>query len=217
MSIRFHSLLVAALVAAAPAAFAADYTQAAGSTLAFEGQYQGEPFTGSFPGFGTALRFDPVQLATSRLDVVIPITRATTGNEEYDPDMLGSGFFDAKRFPQARYTATKFRALGGNRFAADGTLGLHGIDKPVTLTFTWTPGAKPVLEGKAVVKRLDFGIGTGEWDDTSLIANEVTVTTKVVFAPKAVQPTKAATAAASKGQSSSASRDSSRSTGTRAP
>ena len=69
MSIRFHSLLVAALVAAAPAAFAADYTQAAGSTLAFEGQYQGEPFTGSFPGFGTALRFDPgLDAATDKSD-----------------------------------------------------------------------------------------------------------------------------------------------------
>ena len=73
-----------------------------------------------------------------------------------------------------------------------------------------------MLEGKATVKRLDFGIGIGEWNDTSLIANEVTVTTKVVFAPKA-QPTKAATAAASKGQSSSAPAASSRSTGTRSP
>ena len=73
-----------------------------------------------------------------------------------------------------------------------------------------------MVDGKATVKRLDFGIGVGEWNDTSLIANEVTVTTKVVFAPK-TQPTKAATAAASKGQSSSAPAASSRSTGTRSP
>ena len=210
---RFFAAL---LLAAAPAAFAADYSQAAGSSLKFTGSYQGEAFEGSFPGFGTAMRFDPAQLATSRLDVVIPITTATTGSEDYDGEMLGNAFFDAKKFPQARYTATKFRALGGNRYAADGTLSLHGVSKPVILAFTWTPGAKPVLDGKATVKRLDFGIGVGEWNDTSLIANEVTVTTKVVFAPKA-QPTKAATAAASKGQSSSAPASSSRSTGTRSP
>lgn len=217
-----RSLFAALLLAAAPAAVAADYAQAAGSSLKFTGSYQGEAFEGRFPGFGTAMRFDPAQLATARLDVVIPIASATTGSEDYDDEMLGNAFFDAKHFPQARYTATKFRALGGNRYAADGTLTLHGVNKPVTLAFTWTPGARPVLDGKATVKRLDFGIGGGEWNDTSLIANEVTVTTKVVFAPKAAQPTKtqptkAATAAASKGQSSSAPAASSRSTGTRSP
>ena len=43
--------------------------------------------------------------------------------------------------------------------AADGMLSLHGISKPVTLEFTWTPGAKPVLSGKATVSRLAFPFG----------------------------------------------------------
>jgi polyisoprenoid-binding protein YceI len=182
---RFLSLAAcAALAIAAPFAHAGDYVQSAGSSLQFAGSYQGEGFSGRFPGFTTTLRFDPAQLATSRLDVTIPITSATTGNEEYDDEMLGTSFFDTKRFPQAHYTATKFRALGGNRFAADGTLTLHGVTKPVTLAFTWTPGAKPVLAGKATVKRLAFNVGGGEWNDTSLIPDDVVVTTKVVFAPK---------------------------------
>ena len=57
------------------------------------------------------------------------------------------------------------------------------MSKPVTLTFTWTPGAKPVLTGKAVVKRLDFGVGEGEWADTELIPNDIAVGTKVIFTP----------------------------------
>ena len=44
----------AAVLAVAPAA-AADYVQAAGSTLAFATQYDGETFTGTFPGFATKL------------------------------------------------------------------------------------------------------------------------------------------------------------------
>ena len=55
------------------------------------------------------------------------------------------------------------------------------MSKPVTLTFTWTPGAQPVLNGKATVKRLDFGVGGGDWADTALIPNEVAVSTKVVL------------------------------------
>ena len=162
---------------------AADYVQAPGSTLAFAGTYQGEAFTGRFPGFATKLSFDPAQLASAKLDVTIPLATATTGNEDYDGEMRGDAFFDAAKFAQARYTATKFRALGGNRYAADGVLNLHGVSRPVTLSFTWTPGAKPVLAGKATVKRLDFGVGGGEWSDTSLLPNEIAVSTRVLLQP----------------------------------
>jgi polyisoprenoid-binding protein YceI len=177
------SILFAALLLGAAPAFAADYVQAPGSALTFAGSYQGEVFTGRFPGFATKFSFDPAQLATSKLDVTIPLATASTGNSDYDGEMRGSAFFNSAKFPQAHYTATKFRALGGNKYAADGMLSLRGVSKPVTLTFTWTPGAKPVLTGKAVVKRLDFGVGEGDWADTELIPNDIAVGTKVIFTP----------------------------------
>ena len=170
------------LMFALPAA-AADYVQAPGSSLAFAGSYQGDVFTGRFPGFSTRLRFDPAQLASASLDVAIPLASATTGNGDYDENMRGADFFNAAKFPQAHYTATRFRSLGGNQYAADGTLSLHGVSKPVTLTFTWTPGAQPVLAGKATVKRLDFGIGSGDYADTGLIPDAIAVSTKVVLQP----------------------------------
>ena len=177
-------LTVLACIAAASApASAADYIQAGGSSLVFAGTYQGEVFTGRFPGFSTRLSFDPQQLAGATLDVDIPLASATTANSDYDSEMRGDAFFDAARFPRAHYGATKFRSLGGNRYAADGMLSLHGISKPVAFTFTWTPGAQPVLTGKATVKRLDFGVGGGDWADTSLIPDEIAISTKVVFAP----------------------------------
>ena len=175
-------LLLALLLAAAPAD-AAEYTQATGSSLAFAGSYQGEVFTGTFPGFTTRLSFDPKQLAKARLEVTIPLATATTSNADYDGELHGAAFFNAARFPQARYTATTFRALGGNRYAADGTLSLRGLSKPVTLEFTWTPGARPVLVGKATVKRLAFGVGGGAWADTTLIPDAIALSTKVVFVP----------------------------------
>ena len=176
--------IVAALAAvlAAPA-LAADYVQAPGSTLSFSSSYEGEGFSGRFPGFVTRFSFDPKQLATAKLDVTIPLTSTTTTNADRDDTLKGSDFFHIAKFPQARYTATRVRALGGNQFAADGTLSLRGVSKPVTLTFSWTPGAKPVLAGKATVKRLDFGVGEGDWADTDLLPNDVAVSTKVIFTP----------------------------------
>ena len=173
--------LVAAL-AAAPAR-AADYVQSAGSTLAFATKYDGELFTGTFPGFKTALSFDPANLAGSKLDVTIPLAGAKTGNADRDSTLQGADFFNVAKFTQARYTATRFRSLGGNQYAAEGTLELRGVRKPVTLTFTWTPGAKPLLAGKATVKRLDFGVGGGDWADTGTLPNEVAISTRVQLAP----------------------------------
>ena len=180
---RMRLALAALLLATAGQAAAADYVQAPGSALTFAGKYQGEVFTGKFPGFSTRFSFDPAQLANAKLDVTIPLATATTGNEDYDGELRGDDFFASAKFAQARYTATKFRALGGDRFAADGTLSLHGVDKPVTLEFTWTPGAKPVLAGKATVSRLAFGVGGGDWADTALIPDAIAISTRVVFAP----------------------------------
>jgi len=74
-------------------------------------------------------------------------------------------------------------ALGVMLEAHHAISAIYDNSKPVTLTFTWTPGAQPVLDGKATVNRLDFGIGSGDWADTSLIPNAIAVSTKVVFQP----------------------------------
>lgn len=178
-------LLPAALglaLAAAPA-FAADYVQAQGSTLAFAGTYQGEVFVGRFPSFATTLSFDPAHPDAARLRVSIPLADATTDNADYDGELRGADFFDSAAFPRAEYRADGFRRLADGRYAADGTLSLHGIEKPVTLTFAWTPGPHPVLAGKASVARLAFDIGGGDWADTGMIADAIAVSTRVVFSP----------------------------------
>lgn len=182
MSLRSF-LLAIALAAAAPLAAAADYVQAPGSTLGFSGSYQGEAFRGHFPGFSTRLRFDPARLADARLEVSIPLTSATIGIADYDDELRGPAFFHSAKFARAHYRASRFRSLGGGRYAAYGTLSLRGISRPVTLQFSWTPGTRPVLAGQATVRRLDFGIGGGEWADTDTLPNDIAIATRVVLQP----------------------------------
>lgn len=174
-----------ALSLGAMPALAADYVQAPGSALAFGGMYQGEAFSGRFPGFDTRLSFDPADPASARLEVTIPMAGATTTNPDYDSEMRGDAFLAVVKFPQARYTASGFRSLGDGKYVADGVLSLHGVEKPVTLAFTWTPGPQPILAGRATVRRLDFGVGAGDWADTDLIPDEIAVSTRVLFSPAA--------------------------------
>ncbi|MGY1409816.1 MULTISPECIES: YceI family protein [unclassified Luteimonas] len=184
MSIRNRILplaLAAAMAAVAPAS-AADYVQSSGA-LSFASDYQGETFVGLFADFQSRLSFDPANPQDATLAVTIPLASADTKNADRDGTLKTAPFFNVGQFATARYTAKGFRPLGENRYVADGTLELRGVKKPVQLTMTLTPGDRPVLAGRATVKRLDFGVGAGDWADLSIIPNEVAVSTKVTFRP----------------------------------
>jgi polyisoprenoid-binding protein YceI len=174
-------LLALALLATSPFAHASLFAAQAGSRLEFTASYEGEAFTGHFATFDAAIRFDPKDLAHSRFDVRIPLASARTDNEERDEALLGADFFDATAQREARYEATKFVKLKDGRWRADGTLTLRGIKRAVPLVFSFTGGDRPVLVGDAVVNRLDFKVGTGDWADLDLIPNKVSVHTRLVL------------------------------------
>ena len=91
---------------------------------------------------------------------------------------------DVAKFATATYTAKGFTKTADNKYVANGTLALRGVTKPVTFTFEWKPGANPVLTGKATVKRLDFGVGQGDWNDTKTIPDDTAISTVVKLQAK---------------------------------
>ncbi|KFL37001.1 YceI family protein [Arenimonas donghaensis] len=179
----FPLITLLAALAAAPA-LAADYTASQDSTLGFRATYMDDRFEGRFADFTPAIRFDPADLPSSRFDVRIALSSASTDNQERDELLVGPEFFNAGALPEARYQADRFTALGGSRFRADGRLTLNGVSKPVALEFDWTPGTPAVLEGRASLERLAFKVGEGDWADTDLLPNKVEVFTRLELQPK---------------------------------
>lgn len=154
------------------------------STLTFSSSFQSEAFTGTFTRFTPQIRFDPKQLSKSNFDVDIDLSSVNSQNSERDETLKTSDFFNIKKTLKARYTATQFKHLGGNRYQANGKLFLNGITKPVPLLFTWTQNKGAVLNGGAVVNRLDFNIGIGDWTDTALLPNAVKIQTQLILSVK---------------------------------
>jgi polyisoprenoid-binding protein YceI len=184
MKTRLSTLL--ALAFALPSiACAADYTvQPATSTLAFAGTFQGAGFNGSFGRWTAAIRYDAAHLATSTFDVNVDLASARTGDKDRDTALPGADFFNIAKFPQARFVTTAFRQSGA-QVLADGNLTLHGVTKPVTLTVTFKPqGHGATLDVSGTIKRLDFGVGGGDYADTSVIAAEVKVTAHLQLVAK---------------------------------
>jgi cytochrome b561 len=174
---RASLALLAGSALAAPVARAAGpiYTLlAAQSSLTYTFIQAGGENQGRFKAF--TVSFDP---AAGRLDVVIDMRSFDTGDQQRNGLLGGRDFFDVAHFPQARFTATRLEKTATG-YAATGSLTLHGVTRNITIPFTWrtaTAQGRTVghLAGETSIRRLDFGIGQGEWQSTEWVGNDVTV------------------------------------------
>lgn len=171
------SLLVLALAApiAVPAA-ASSWQVGDDATLSFRGSYMGEAFDGRFERFTAQIRFDPDALDGASFDVEIDVTSARTGIDEYDSGMQEPEFFHGSRFPSARFAAGSFRSSGEGSYQADAELTIRDQTRALPFPFRFEiDGDSARLTATVALQRLDFDVGSGDWADTSLIANEVEV------------------------------------------
>lgn len=181
-----RSLFVFAALAASLGVSAAEWQKADGATLAFKGSYQGEAFEGRFERFEAKIVFDEAALEQARFEVTVELASATTGVDEYDSGMQEPEFFDSKRFPSARFVTKGFRKTGENAYEADAELAIRDKTRPIVFPFRFVrAGDGARLTATLTLKRLDFDVGTGDWSDTALIANEVEVKVDLPLKPGA--------------------------------
>lgn len=173
LSYLFALVLVCGSVALA----AAQWTlQPKESTLTFVATQAGAEFEGGFKRFTADIRFDPQDLAGSRFDVKIDMASVDSQDSERDDTIKSDDLFAVKQFPDAHYVAEKFTAKGGNKFAGTGKLTLRNVTREVPIEFTFEQkNGSAWLKGSAQLKRLDFGVGQGDWKDTENVGNEVKV------------------------------------------
>jgi polyisoprenoid-binding protein YceI len=173
----FAPAAVAALVLSGVVFASAQWSmQPKDSQLTFLATQAGAQFEGKFQKFNADIRFDPQDLAGSRFDVTIDLASVSTQDSERDDTLRSDDLFAVKQYPSAHYVADKFTAKGGGKFAATGKLTLRNVTRDVPLEFTFEKLASGAwLKGDTDLKRLDFGVGQGEWKDTETVGNEVKV------------------------------------------
>jgi len=168
-----------AAVAAEPGG-ATHYTlDPAKSTLEFQFIQAGAQNKGQFGKFPVALDLPADNAAGGKLEVVVEMSSLDTGDKDRDDTLRGSDLFDVAKNPQARFTSTQITRTAGG-YEAVGKLTIRGTtrDQHVAFTFRTTQEqGKTVgyLTGKTTVKRLDFGVGQGDWKSTEWVGNDVTV------------------------------------------
>lgn len=147
-----------------------------GGRLTFQAAYAGTPVNGSFGKWDADIVFSPGDLANSRIRVTVDLASVNTADGERDEMLRSDSFFAAATHPRAIFTASRFTAKGGGRYVANGTLSLHGQQRPLALSFDLKiDGDQASASGSARLNRLSYGVGSGEWASTDPIADGVTI------------------------------------------
>jgi len=173
--------------AAPPAATAAQgttrYTRyGSGGTLTFTFIQADAANTGGFPKFSTELGWDEKALTPTRLEVSVQVAALETQDKDRDDILKGEDLLNVAKFPTAKYTATSF-AKSGADFVASGKLTLRGVTRDLQLPLRIQATASGLsLSGEVSIKRLDYGVGQGDWKSTESVGDEVKLQYKVPLA-----------------------------------
>lgn len=172
-------LLPAALaVAMAGAAVAAEFTVVdyGRSSITFVSRQMNVPIKGRFARFSAQVAIDPARPEAGRARVDIDTASVDSGVADGDAEARGKDWLNAAQFPKASFVASRVQADGRGGYRVSGTLTIRGRSQTVELPVTMRREGEGLwFEGSFTLRRLAFGIGTGEWGDPSIVADEVPV------------------------------------------
>jgi polyisoprenoid-binding protein YceI len=149
------------------------------STLEFTFMQAGAQNKGKFTRFPVSFDFSPESPAGGHLEVTVEMGSLNTGDKERDDTLRTPDLFSVAKFPQARFSATQITKTAQG-FEAAGKLTLRDVTREVRVPFTFRTaqeGGATVgyMSGKTSIRRLDFGVGQGDWKATDQVGNEVGV------------------------------------------
>ena len=166
-------LMLASLLAAAAELSAVQLDK---SSIAFVSRQMNVPVEGAFKQFSAQIHIDPARPGTGRARIDIDLASIDAGNDEANDEVKGKNWFNVREFPKASFVSSAVKPLGGERFEASGMMTIKGKTLEVHAPFTLKQEKGIlILDGSFPLKRLAYGIGSGVWSDTSVVADEVLV------------------------------------------
>ncbi|PCE25631.1 polyisoprenoid-binding protein [Paraburkholderia acidicola] len=187
MKVSFYRYMLAAFAAASLTAAGSAWAQvdAAKSTITAISTQMNVPVEGKFTKFTAQVSFDPAKPAAGSAQFTIDVGSYDLGDASYNDQVRGKEWFDTKTYPSATFVSTAIAAAGGNQFKVTGKLTIKGKSQTVVVPVTVTQqGTTQTFDGSLPIKRSQFDIGTGEWKDTSVVADAVTIKFHIVAAHK---------------------------------
>ena len=136
------------------------------SGLKIEVTQLGSPVEGTFADWSADVTFDPSRLEEARIEAEIAIASLALG--DVSERATSDEFLGAAANPTARFVSDEV-VKAGDGYEARGRLTLAGLEKPFVLPFTFEErDGRAIVTAEGTIQRLDFEVGTGFADDSSV-------------------------------------------------
>lgn len=154
------------------------------SEIGFSVKQMGVAVSGVFRRYSASIDLDPAQPEKSRADIEIETASLSTGEAEADGEAVKKPWLDVPGFPKASFHSSSVRALAAGRYEAKGALSIKGKARELTIPFTLAsqPDGSTLASGEFNIKRTDFGIGGGEWNEGDLVAQDIAIRFRLLLA-----------------------------------
>jgi len=138
------------------------------------------PVESSFKRFDARIDYDAAHPDKASARVDIDTASFDMGQADYNKEIAKKEWFNSAQFPKATFVSSSIRPAGSNKLTVTGKLTIKGKTADVSFPLSVKPeGGKQVFEGQLPIKRRAFNVGEGEWQDTSIVADDIVIKFRV--------------------------------------
>ncbi|WP_018913481.1 YceI family protein [Thiomonas sp. FB-6] len=175
------ALGLSAAAQAAPAVYAQVQP---GAQVDFQATQMGVAMKGHFGTVHAQVHFTPQDPKTNSVQVSVDTASVDAGSGQTNELLRGADWLDAKADPQARFVSSAWSAAGPGRYWVDGQFTVRGVTHPLrVLVSTHAQGQALAMDADFKLQRGIWGLGSGSWADTSVVAADIPVHVHLVVAP----------------------------------
>ena len=114
--------------------------------------------SGFFKSFEGELDTENDDFTDAKISFSLNINSIDTNQSQRDEHLKSAEFFDAEKYPTIKFTSTSITKTASG-YSAAGTLDMHGVQKPVTIPFTFDNNE---FKASFEVNRMDYNVNTAE-------------------------------------------------------
>ena len=139
--------------------------------------------SGLFKDYGGTIKFDPKDLAASKIEMTIQAASIDTRMDKRDEHLKSPEFLDATKFPTITFV-TKSIAKDGDRYNLTGDLTIKAVTKEITIPADISGPINSPMGGTAIgiessfkINRQDYGVSFNKTLDNGglMVSDDVNI------------------------------------------
>ncbi len=165
------------------------------STVMYTVRHMMTPMPGAFKKFDVSINWDATKPLEGSISATLDASSVVMGMDKLEGHLMGADFFDVANHPSWTFKSTsitkgKKPKTGGEGYVANGKLTVRGVTKDIAIPFTFlgvmdSPyGKKAGFTAEFTIDRVAYGVGQGDWAQTTGIGGDVKVNVMLEMNPQ---------------------------------